>query len=57
MITQCCVCRKILVGGDWVDPPNEIHGEVSHGYCPLCSAEKLQEVEDYLATTVEKTTP
>jgi len=45
LAVQCCVCRKMRIGGKWekIEP---FEGEpVSHTYCPGCHAEFLKEIE------------
>lgn len=47
MIVQCCVCRKIRQADLWVEPDaRSTEGEdVSHGYCPECGTEALEEFD------------
>jgi len=38
MIRQCCVCKRIFVGGKWlkVNPKFLEKEEITHGYCEIC---------------------
>ena len=36
MCIQCCKCRKIVVSGEWKEPPARLPTEISHTYCPSC---------------------
>ncbi len=46
MITQCCLCKKIQKGPLWLDPvPTDwVDDNVSHGYCPDCAEEVMDEI-------------
>ena len=47
MHIQCCVCRKILRGAQWVPVAEEkLAGKpVSHSYCPPCSSRSLSDMK------------
>ena len=34
MCIQCCKCHKVVVKGEWMEPPQKLPAEVSHTYCP-----------------------
>jgi hypothetical protein len=36
IITMCCYCKRIKVEKDWEQIDIEDHGNISHGYCPVC---------------------
>ncbi|MCX8064272.1 MAG: hypothetical protein N3G21_03785 [Candidatus Hydrogenedentes bacterium] len=38
MVTQCCVCKKILDKdrNKWIYLPNAEFSKVTHTYCPSC---------------------
>lgn len=36
MCIQCCKCRKVVVKGEWKEPPPRLPALVSHTYCPTC---------------------
>ena len=40
MTVQCCVCKRIREGGQWLEWADNSFPErnVSHTYCPLCAA-------------------
>lgn len=45
MAIQCCKCKRVRVGHDWVEPTaSSIAGHVSHGFCPVCYEETLMEL-------------
>lgn len=45
MTVQCCVCKKIRVSPSiWKISEEEIHEEVSHGYCEPCAAKAFAEI-------------
>ena len=41
MKTVCCVCHITIIEGD--EPPNK----VSHGYCKVCAALQLAELQQF----------
>ncbi|GAB4332322.1 MAG: hypothetical protein Kow0089_00150 [Desulfobulbaceae bacterium] len=47
MIRVCSVCRKVEKNGQWLE---ELVGRevVSHGYCPVCFEEFMEEVDRYM---------
>lgn len=49
MILQCCVCKKVREGDQWVEPAHEIAAgaPVSHGYCPDCAEDAADECAAY----------
>ncbi len=46
MESECCVCHKVRRGSDWIcRPVNGVSDEpISHGYCPRCARQALQEL-------------
>ena len=50
MVVQCCLCRQVRKGKQWVDAlPGDLADEhVSHGYCPVCAAKAFAEIQDLL---------
>ncbi len=46
MMIQCCVCGKIKDGGRWTMPDafGADKATISHGYCPLCFNNALNEI-------------
>lgn len=36
MTIQCCKCKKVRVGDEWVRPGGAPDGNTSHTYCPVC---------------------
>ena len=46
MIVQCCSCKRVRKGKEWVDSTESevLTGHVSHGYCPSCAAEAFAEI-------------
>lgn len=47
MQVQCCVCKKVRAGSQWVTPAaGSLKREpVSHGYCPACAAKAFAELD------------
>ncbi len=43
MTVQCCKCQKIRVAGRWMSNEGLLRGDISHGYCPVCLEETLEE--------------
>ncbi len=43
MQTQCCICRRMLAGSEWVDefPTTDM---ITHTYCPECGAAVMREI-------------
>lgn len=58
MITQCCVCRKIRSGEQWLPPDQKLdsNAQVSHGFCPDCAADAELEVAEYFRSTTAEST-
>lgn len=52
MIRQCCVCKRIYEGGQWVMPRPEHLAEedITHGYCEECYEDFMKAVAEYVAT-------
>jgi hypothetical protein len=46
MIVQCCLCKKVRKGKQWVtaDPIELADVRISHGYCPACAAQAFAEI-------------
>lgn len=46
MIVQCCLCKKVRQGKQWViaNPSDLADAHVSHGYCPACAAQAFAEI-------------
>ena len=36
MTIQCCKCKKVRVGDEWVRPGGAPDANTSHTYCPVC---------------------
>ncbi|WP_028579755.1 hypothetical protein [Desulfogranum japonicum] len=48
MVTLCCVCGRIEQRGEWLDTSDLADNElVSHGYCPDCFNEAIQNIDRY----------
>jgi len=63
MVIQCCICKRIRVGEEWVDLAADGVPEapISHSYCPGCAASAFDEVtalavrrRDYEAASLAK---
>ena len=54
MRVQCCVCKKLREGHQWVEPdvPIRPDEDVSHGYCPICAAHAFAQIRNL--TTVRE---
>ena len=39
MTRQCCKCRRVADGGEWILPAALEQDNVTHTYCPVCLAE------------------
>lgn len=52
MIRQCCVCKKVYEGGQWVVPrPEHLEEEdITHGYCEACYEDFMRAVAEYVET-------
>jgi len=58
-IIQCCVCKKIRRGDNWVLPPHLLYSladNVSHGLCPPCYAAELLKVDEWVTKKERKKT-
>ena len=44
MVTICCVCHRVHKGNEWVEEPVPGGELPSHGYCPDCFKEAMQEI-------------
>jgi len=46
MIVQCCICKHVRKGKQWVeaDPIDLACEHISHGYCPVCAAKAYAEI-------------
>jgi len=46
MIVQCCICKQVRKGKQWVQPdPVALADEhISHGYCPACAVRAFAEI-------------
>jgi hypothetical protein len=51
MTRMCCVCHKVEQGGEWrsLSMVSE-DKQVTHGYCPICFAETMVQIEDYIVS-------
>lgn len=49
MKVQCCVCKNIEEGDQWIAPAlDALTGEpISHGYCPVCADDAFREIREY----------
>lgn len=53
VITQCCVCRKVHVNGEWREETAENLGwlgkyydiDVTHTYCDKCAKQALKDAD------------
>ena len=41
---SCCVCKKMLVDGQWIESTPLVPYRVSHGYCPVCIIEARKQL-------------
>ena len=49
MTRMCCVCHKVEQGGEWRDHRMVSDDKrVTHGYCPVCFAETMVQIEDFI---------
>jgi hypothetical protein len=49
MTRMCCVCHKVEQGGEWRDLRMVSDDKrVTHGYCPVCFAETMVQIEDFI---------
>lgn len=39
MTRQCCKCRRVALGGQWILPTALDQDNVTHTYCPVCLSE------------------
>ncbi len=39
MTRQCCKCRRVAHGGEWILPATLDEDNVTHTYCPICLSE------------------
>ncbi len=46
MTVQCCKCKKIRVGDEWIEGEASDILAVSHTYCPACFLEARVEVSN-----------
>ena len=44
MTVQCCKCKKIRVEDEWIRHTHDLKDDVSHGYCPICFGELIDEL-------------
>ena len=44
MTIQCCQCRKVKQGREWVPVHADTLENVSHGYCPRCLADAEEQL-------------
>lgn len=44
MLTKCCFCGMVKESGHWHDAIEEVAGLYSHGCCPRCEAQMLDEI-------------
>ena len=53
MIIQCCLCRQVRSGKEWVVPEASdlTDPHVSHGYCPACAARAFAEIRQMAGAT------
>lgn len=56
MTTQCCVCRKVEMDGNWAVADERVGGGVSHTYCPVCLQRTLTEFRDELGKPLPRLT-
>lgn len=50
IIVQCCVCKKILKNGEWVEMEVSKGTSVSHTYCPPCLNRAIKEIKEERAS-------
>ena len=46
MTIQCCKCKRIREGHDWVAVDVLPEGEVSHGFCPPCADVMFEQIQN-----------
>lgn len=49
MQTICCVCHKTKTENRWVRSGPPRGKNISHGYCPRCYRQMLEELNTYFA--------
>lgn len=49
MTVQCCSCKKVRDGKQWVDArDSDFDQGVSHGYCPVCATHAFAAIREEL---------
>jgi hypothetical protein len=49
MTRMCCVCHKVEQGGEWRNLSIVSEDKrVTHGYCPVCFAETMVQIDDFI---------
>lgn len=52
LVIQCCQCRRVKAGEEFV-PASPVPGvRVSHGYCPECFAVAMRAIEAEAASPI-----
>lgn len=46
MTRQCCQCRRVALGGEWILPAGVEEDNVTHTYCPPCLSEVQQAIDE-----------
>lgn len=50
MTVQCCQCKRVRVGGQWMDERATGAEYASHTYCPACASAASIEIFDFHAS-------
>jgi hypothetical protein len=50
MTVQCCKCKRLRLGDEWVEPLEHKLQHASHTYCPQCADETRLEYFSALAS-------
>ena len=50
LVLQCCDCRLVLVGTEYVPASPVKWAKVSHGYCRACADKRMAELAALIAS-------
>lgn len=54
MQTICCICHKTKTENRWVRSTAPQSKQVSHGYCPRCYRQMLEQLNSYCANRLDQ---
>lgn len=50
LVLQCCACRLVLIGTEYVPASPVKWARVSHGYCRPCADRQLAALDELIAS-------